>query len=77
MDVGHDQEDCTKRYVRTQGEVQRGKGNSDAALPSDDGMENARKERSMKELVAPDVEAYAEAHSMPEFLTLKKSFIYS
>ena len=31
----------------------------------------------MKELVAPDVEAYAEAHSMPDSLTLKKPFIYS
>ena len=31
----------------------------------------------MKELVAPEVEAYAEAHSMPESLTLKKLFIYS
>ena len=37
MDVGRDQEDCTKRYVRTQGEVQRRQGNSDAELPLDDG----------------------------------------
>ena len=59
------EEDCTKRHVRMQGGDD--KGNKENLIRLYPFMtENARKERQMKELVSSDVEAYAEAHSMPE-----------
>ena len=53
------EEDCTKRHVRMQGGDDTGsKENLIRLYPFM--TENARKERQMKELVASDVEAYAE-----------------